>query len=282
MIIQKISRRGMSGLLLAAAIFSTAGSAQDVGRPGLQNSIKPGKPDIVVNCCRCVGGKNEPVDISTGKASWTVSKTPTAAPPAVGGGYTTTTVGIVPTNTSPQVTPGNIGPNPIPGTWTNLLGADWLQPAPNVPGTSYNGTIPNGHWTYVLKVQVPNCTVQQKVVIAGALAADDAARMYVDVPSGSTQTLVGGPGITANFSADGSATRTFSATLNPILPGGYTQPGIYYIRVELDNLGGAPAGIVLKGTLTGECSDKLTRDDQKDGGGRGNCPNCRSEAAPQN
>jgi hypothetical protein len=260
MSINTISRRGINSLLLAATIFSTAGIAQDVGRPGQQNSIKPGKPDIIVSCCRCVGGKNEAVsDISTGKTTWTVSSTPTPPPPPIGGGYTTTTVGIVPTNTSPQVAPVNIGPNPQPGTWTSLLGTDWLKP---------NGPLPNGHWTYVLKVQVPNCTVPQKVIIAGALAADDAARMYVDVPSGPTQILVGGPTVTANFSADGSATRSFSTVLGPN-SGGFTKPGFYYIRVELDNLGGAPAGIVLKGALTGECSDKLTRDDQKEGGGRG-------------
>jgi hypothetical protein len=267
-----LSRRAITGLLLAASALSTAVIAQGVGRPGAQNSIKPGKPDIVVNCCRCVGGKNEAVsDISTGKASWTVSSTPTAAPPPIGGGYTTTTVGIVPTNTSPQVAPVNIGPNPLPGTWTSLLGTDWLKP---------NGPLPNGHWTYVLKVQVPNCTIPQKVVIAGALAADDAARMYVDGPSVPTQTLVGGPTVTANFSADGSATRSFNAVLgaNPV----YTKPGIYYIRVELDNLGGAPAGIVLKGTLTGECSDKLILDDRKEGGGRGDCPTCKSDEREQN
>ncbi len=260
-----LTRRIMSGLLLAATIFSTAGIAQDVGRPGPQKSIKPGKPDIVVNCCKCVGGKNDPVDISTGKASWTVSSTPTPPPPPVGGGYTTTTVGIVPTNASPQVAPINIGPNPQPGTWATLTGADWLQP---------NGALPNGHWTYVLKVQVPNCTVPQKVTIAGKLAADDAARMYVDGPGGSTQILVGGPTVTANFAADGSSTRNFGTVLKPGGSGGFTQPGTYYVRVELDNLGGAPSGIVLQGTLAGECSDKLTRDDQKEGGVRGDCPSC--------
>jgi hypothetical protein len=252
--------------MLAATVLSTAVVAKGVGRPAPQKSIKPGKPDVVVNCCRCIGGKNDIAsDISTGKANWTVSSTHTPPPPPVGGGYTTTTVGTVPTNTSPQVAPVNIGPNPQPGTWTSLLGTDWLQP---------NGPLPNGHWTYVLKVQVPNCTIPQKVMIAGALAADDAARMYVDAPSGPTQTLVGGPTVTANFSADGSTTRTFNAVLSPD-SSGFTKPGIYYIRVELDNLGGAPAGVVLKGSLTGECSNKLTRDDRKDGGIRDDCPTCQ-------
>lgn len=255
-------------VLALAAVMATVPmgafvQAQMVGKPAPQKTIKPGKPDIVVNCCRCVGGKNESVSISTGVAKWTVSQSPTAAPPPVNGGYDTNTVGYVPTNTSPQVVPGNIGPNPLPGTWTNLLGVDWLQPAANVPGTPYNSSVPNGHWTYVLKVHVPNCTVPQKVVINGSLAADDAARMYVDHGSGGpTQTLVNTP--TANFSADGSSTRTFNAVLNPNFAGGFTQAGIYFIRVELDNLGGAPAGIALKGELKGECYDQLTRNPPKD------------------
>jgi hypothetical protein len=249
-----LTRRGISSLLLAATVFSSAVIAQGVGRPGPQKSIKPGKPDIAVNCCRCVGGKNDVAsDISTGKASWTVSSTPTAPPPMPAGGWAVGPIAVVPTNISQQVAPVNIGPNPLPGTWTTISGADWIKP---------NGALPNGHWTYVLKVQVPNCTVPQKVVINGSLAADDYARMYVDGPSGvGTATLVGSLG--AGFNG---ATRSFSAVLgpNPV----FTKPGIYYIRVEMDNLGGAPAGIVLNGSLTGECSDKITRDDQKDGGGR--------------
>ncbi len=258
-----LTRRGVAGILLAATVLSTAGIAQEVGRPGPRNSIKPGKPDIVVNCCRCVGGKGDPIDISTGKASWTVSSTPTAPPPMPAGGWSAGPIAVVPTNMSPQVAPGNIGPNPFPGTWTTLSGADWLKP---------NGPLPNGHWTYVLKVEVPNCTVPQKVFVKGNLAADDYARMYVDGPSSWNTTLVGTPG--AGFMG---ATQSFSAVLKPSAPGGFTQPGTYYIRVEMDNLGGAPAGIVLQGTLASECSDKLTKDDQKDGGGRGDCPTCRPD-----
>lgn len=268
MSISNLSRRGISGLLLAATFFSTAGIAQSAMRPAPEKSIKPGKPDIVVNCCRCIGEKSAPLDISTGKANWTVSKTHTAPPPMPAGGWSVGPIAAVPTNLSPQVLPGNIGPNPLPGTWTNLLGADWLQPAANIAGTAWNSTVPNGHWTYVLKVEVPKCTIPQKVVINGKLAADDYGRMYVDGPGGWTSTLVGPTG--AGFAV--SATQSFNAVLNPSM-GGFTQPGIYYIRVELDNLGGAPAGIVLKGTIAGECSDKLTRNEQKDGK-RDDCPDC--------
>ena len=259
----------LSGAVLTAAFaMGTIGAvsnlqAQTADKPAAQKSIKPGKPDITINCCRCLGGKGDPVNISTGTAKWTVSKTPTAEPPMPSAGWSVGPIAVVPTNTSQQVLPGNIGPNPLPGTWTNLLGVDWLQPAANVAGTAYNSSVPNGHWTYVLKVSVPNCTVPQKVLIDGQLAADDYARMYVDYGvSGPTQTLVGTPG--GGFSADGSATRSFNTTLNPSMPGGFTKPGTYFIRVELDNLGGAPAGIVLKGTLAGQCSDNLERPKAKD------------------
>jgi hypothetical protein len=253
-----ITRRGVTCLLLAASVLSTTALAQVVGRPGPQKSIKPGKPDVTLNCCRCMGDKSEPIDISTGKASWTVSSTPTPPPPMPAGGWAAGPIAVVPTNMSPQVATGNMGANPLPGTWTTLPGADWIKP---------NGPLPNGHWTYVLKVEVPRCTIPQKVVINGSLAADDYARMYVDGPSGvGTTTLVGALG--AGFNG---ATRSFNAVLgaNPV----YTKPGTYYIRVEMDNLGGAPAGIVLNGAIAGECSNQLIKDD-KEGGGREDCRDC--------
>ena len=255
----KIAFKPAISAALALTALGSVGlaNAQTAVRPApQQKSLKPGKPDIVVNCCRCVGGKNDAVNnISTGAASWTVSQTPTPPPPPPPGGYSASgaVIQVMPTNRSPQVAPINIGANPLSGIWATIAGASWLQPSANLP---------NGHWTYVLKVQVPNCTIPQKVTIAGQLAADDIARMYVDHASGSTQTLVGNP--FAGFAADGSTTRSFSAVLNPSLPGGFTRPGTYFVRVELDNLGGAPSGMVLGGNISGECSDNLVRTAPKD------------------
>lgn len=257
-------KTGFKPAISAALVLAALGSfgmanAQSAVRPApQQKSLKPGKPDIVVNCCRCVGGKNDAVsNISTGVASWTVSTTPTPPPPPPPSGYSApgAVIEAMPTNRSPQVAPVNIGVNPLPGTWATIAGASWLQPGAN-------SNLPNGHWTYVLKVQVPNCTIPQKVTISGKLAADDIARMFVDHASGSTQTLVGNP--FAGFAADGSTTRNFSAVLNPSLPGGFTRPGTYFIRVELDNLGGGPSGMVLSGNISGACSDSLVRNPPKD------------------
>lgn len=252
---------------LAAVCSLSIANAQGPVRPGIERSIKPGAPDATVNCCRCVAGKSDAViDISTGTARWTVSKTPTAPPagPYNNGSF----IAAMPTNMSPQITPIDIGANPQPNVWTTIAGGKWLQPSVSLP---------NGHWTYVLKIEVPNCAVPQKVSIAGRIAADDLARMYVDTPAGSTQTLVGNP--PASFAANGSTTRTFGSVLGPTMPGGFTKPGMYYIRVEYDNLGGAPGGMIVAGKLTSECSGALIVEDPKMGREvagvrKQDCPDC--------
>lgn len=264
MAINSFSRRAVAGLILA--VTGLTGAAQVSAVPAPQRPIKAGPPDLTLECCRCVGGQGgKALNISSGVAKWTVSSTPTPPPPPPPGGYAGQgpLIAVMPTNMSPQVDPIDIGPNPLPGVWTTIAGANWIKPT---------GGLPNGHWTYVLKVLVPDCTVPQAVTISGQLAADDMARMYVDGPSGTTQTLVGNP--PAHFNG---ATRSFNAVLNPVT-GGFTKPGLYYIRVEMDNLGGAPAGIVLQGSLAGKCSDQLVKSkDGKDGdGGRadGDCRDC--------
>lgn len=248
--------------LALAAIMTTAPmgtlvQAQNAAQPAPQKTIKPGKPDIVVNCCKCIGEGTEGVNISTGKASWTVSKAPTAAASFVPGGA----VGFVPTNPNPQVVPGNIGANPAPNVWTNATGADWLQPTAAGSTPLWNGvasSYANGHWTYVLKIQVPNCTIPQKVTISGSIASDDAARVYLQ--SGLTnspviQDLV--KATPAHFST--ASIQNFNAVLNPIPGTGFTKPGIYFLRVEVDNLGGGPTGMALNGKLSGECSRDLIK-----------------------
>lgn len=274
----------LGGAVLTGALaLGTMGAlssaqAQDRGAAGAvkpAKSIKPGQPDITLDCCRCVDGREQkPIDISTGVAKWSVSKTPTAAPAMPAGGWGAG-VPVVPSNMSPQVVPGNIGPNPAAGTWTSGTGAAWLQPtaagsAPmwNAAASSYN----NGHWTYVLKIRIPNCTIPQKVKISGSVAADDAARVYLDSSTG-TQTLVNTP--TANFGAP----TNFSADVNLATSGvnsGFTKPGIYYLRVEMDNLGGGPSAISLKGSLSSVCSDKLSRNQNNPKGKEidPECPDC--------
>lgn len=238
--------------------------------------IKKGPADITLECCKCVDGREQaPIDISTGVAKWTVSKTPSAGPTMPPGGWAAG-VPVVPSNTSPQVTPGNIGPNPAPGTWTSGTGAAWLQPtaagsAPkwNAAASSYQ----NGHWTYILKIRVPNCTIPQKVSIKGMVAADDAARIYLYGPSSAVQPVLTSP--LGNF---GSPTP-FSADIN-LGANGYTKPGVYELRVEMDNLGGGPSAISLKGTMNSVCSRDLLKNPPKGKAAASDdvdCPDCASE-----
>ena len=260
---------------LALGAVGTFGTAQVQAAPAPKlKPVKTGKPDIVLKCCKCIGGRNEPVNISTGTAAWTVSKTPTAPPPPPPGGYAGNgpIIEKMPSNYSPQVPAGNIGPDPMPGTWATIAGASWIQPGPSGSAMSFE----NGHWTYALKIQVPDCTIPQKVTISGQLAADDMARMYVDhIASGTTQALVDNP--PAHFAADGSSTRSFSTVLNPTYAGGFTRPGNYIIRVEMDNLGGSVSGIVLNAQLSSLCSDSETRirpRDAKEAAAESAAPQC--------
>lgn len=240
------TRRAMLGMVLAAAatgsIVQAQGNAADRPLP----VPHPGGPqgDIVIKCCKCLGQESGAVNISTGTAPWRVSSVLTPAWPvaALTG----------PSNPSPLIMPGNIGPNPLPGTWTNSLApAVWLQPGP-VTGGTYT-SFPNGHVTYKLKIRVPNCSIKQKVVINGRLAADDKGLVFVDGPGGGAVPLSPSSPPYAGFPT--ASIRNFSYQLGGSSP--FTAPGTYTIRVEVDNLGGGPFGMVLNGMAQGRCDDKL-------------------------
>lgn len=226
------TRRAMLGMVLAAAatgsIVQAQGNAADRPLP----VPHPGGPqgDIVIKCCKCLGQESGAVNISTGTAPWRVSSVIKPVWPNPGL--------IGPTNPSPLMMPGVIS-NPHPNWGTALAPASWLQP---IGSTTRNDAFPpTGHVTYVLKIRVPNCTIKQKVVLSGRLQADDRGTMTVN----SLPVTLSGP-----FAGFGNAgTRTFSHTL--------TGPGTYTVKVEVDQLGGGPFGMVLNGMAQGRCDDKL-------------------------
>lgn len=241
------TRRAMLGMVLAAAATGSIVQAQGnaTGRP--LPVPPPGGPqgDIVIKCCKCLGQESGAVNISTGTAPWRVSSVLSPAWPVAN------LTG--PSNPSPLIMPGNIGTNPLPSAWTAALApAVWLQPSPATTMASF----PNGHVTYKLKIRVPNCSIKQKVMINGRIAADDKGLMFVDGPGGGAVPLSPTtPWPYAGFGAAGI--KNFSYQLGG--SSGFTAPGTYTIRVEVDNLGGGPFGMVLNGTANGKCDDRLEK-----------------------
>jgi hypothetical protein len=226
------TRRAALGMILAASAAGTIVQAQDAGRPVPPPPGGQGG-ELVINCCRCLGQESGASNISTGTAPWRVSSV--LAPPNV------------PTNSSALTVPGAIA-NPHPSWTTALTPAKWLQPSASA--TRNDGFL-NGHVTYVLKLRVPNCTIKQRVVLSGRIAADDVARMFVEGPGHPPSTMIAGP---AGFPV--GSDKPFSVQLGV---SGFTQPGLYTLRVEVDNLGGGPFAMILNGTANGKCDGKLEK-----------------------
>jgi len=241
--IRSNTRRTLLGMVLAGAAAGSIVQAQDsaAGRP--LPVPPPGEQgDIVIRCCKCLGQESGVVNISTGTAPWRVSSVLSSAWGA--------SAMTGPTNTSPLMMPGVIS-NPHPAWGTALSPASWLQP---IGSTTRNDAFPqSGHVTYVLKIRVPNCTIKQKVILSGQFEADDKGTITVNNgPPLALTPLVPNP--FASFGALG--TKSF----NTILGGGpFTAPGTYTIRVEVDQLGAGPFGMVLRGNVAGKCDDRLEK-----------------------
>jgi hypothetical protein len=222
-------RFGFNSLLLAASIFSTAALAQDKTRP------LPSRNEIVLPCCRCIDGKVTPIDVSTGTAPWQVNS---SIPGAMG-----------------SFTPGAIS-NPHPA-WTAtaaLAPAKWLQPSTSTTMQNFQ----NGFATYTLKIRVQQCTIPQKVTISGKLAGDDVAFAYIDNPGSPASTATINLGGGANFPLTGI--KSINGTLGT---GPFTAPGVYTLRVVMQNTGQGPAAIILNGQITSVCKDRYAPTDTR-------------------
>ena len=102
-----------------------------------------------------------------------------------------------------------------------------------------------------------------QVRCGGRVAADDKAVLFVDGFGGGPVALSPTTPPFAGFPV--AYTKNFSQQIG-VNSAGFTQPGVYILRVEVDNLGGGPFGMVLNGNANGKCDDKLEKgkDDRAD------------------
>ncbi len=141
MTISPMPRRGLAYLLVAASIFSTAVSAQDMERAA------PQKRMTVLPCCKCLG-ESTTANLSTGAVAWTAS---------LPGGSVQT----------PTATASN-------PAWTTMLApmAQWISPAGN-PTTI-------GVYNYQTQFDARNCTIPSDITITGKFLADNSGVLLVD------------------------------------------------------------------------------------------------------
>lgn len=124
-------------------------SASLVGSVQAAAGVPPGKV-VDIRCCNCIGGKVEPITISTGAASWEV---------AVPGSSSYIGASLATVN---------------PGWTATLPGSVWIAPS------SSPSSAPAGVYTFRLRLRVPDCVIPGRVVISGRFAADNAGQVLVD------------------------------------------------------------------------------------------------------
>jgi hypothetical protein len=141
MTINTLSRRKITGLLLAASIFSSAVIAQDADRIG-----RPGRLPVLP-CCKCLG-ETTTTNLSTGAVPWTASL---PGSPAQGGTALAANV-----------------------AWTTMLAplAQWISPAGN-PQTV-------GVYNYQTQFDARRCSIQSEIVVTGKFLADNSATLLID------------------------------------------------------------------------------------------------------
>lgn len=185
--------------------------------------------DIRLKCCRCVGGEGQTIPINSGGAPWQV------AGPGVN-------------NPLAQAINQNVNSN-----WTATLApAQWVQP------NGSNGSVshPVGLYYYDLRIKVPKCTVPMEVLVSGEAAGDDQIRIFLDnmvVPIAETDISIPVPG-SAAASQGGWG---FKAERIVAFAGALTTPGMHLLRIEVNNGGGGPHGMLVRAALKTFCSPNL-------------------------
>ena len=138
----KLTRRGLVSLLIAASVASSAIAAEDEARLAAPKRA-------VLPCCKCLGDSTS-VNLSTGAngVTWTAA---------------------VPNSSAQNATATSANP-----AWTTMLApmAQWISPSGN-PTTT-------GVYTYQTQFDARNCTVPSDITISGKFLADNSAVLLVD------------------------------------------------------------------------------------------------------
>lgn len=165
-----------------------------------------------LGCCKCLDGANS-LDLSTVSGNdWTVNGNPVAYPTSIHSAWNLNT-----------------------GT------AKWVSTI--LSGST--GNIAEGDYEYRLKFVIPNCTINQEVMLSGNLGGDDDVKIFLD----------------NNQLSQCSGGWCFNTNNPPPAFSTAVTPGTHYLIVKVHNSSG-PSGMFVNAKLTGKCSGKLTKDNK--------------------
>jgi hypothetical protein len=215
---EKMMSRELKSILSMFAfafIFIAATSAMAQGDRAQVNQDRGDARGNVatLGCCKCLGGSNA-LDLSTITSnSWTVTNP---------GGLTSPVVFVLPIHTAWNLNPGL---------------AKWISTVP-----SGNNSVPFGPYEYRLRFVVPQCVIEQRVVLTGNDGGDDDVDVYLD----ST--------VPANLLSHCAGGWCFN-TSNPPPP--FTPrnvgPGGHTLIVKVNNSSLSPHGMFVNAKLTSTC-----------------------------
>ena len=198
-------------VLAALAVVSILGLAQKRGESkavAIETNLQVQPQTPSLPCCECLG-KTTTLNLSTGQA------TPKDPIWSVNNGFAFTT---------PKVS-----------SWTALPPAQWIQPVAT-PTPSSN--IAPGVYKYIVRFNVPKCTIPSDVHLDGKFSADNSAKAFLDGHPAGTCT---GP----TCFLGSAALAVNSAWLTP----GTTHT----LEIDVTNNEGY-SGLIVKAALTRQCA----------------------------
>jgi hypothetical protein len=213
MTINKMSRRSISGLLLAACALTSVSNAQVVGRSASDGPR--GNRIPVLQCCQCAGPdapQGAAMALNTGSSLWSVT---------------------LPGSSTPQATAPSSNAAWTPSLGTLLPPAHWISPLGN-PTTI-------GTYSYQTQFDARRCTIPSSITVSGQFLADNKGSIYVDGVF--VKSSVG----TANYGFLPGSLTSFSYTI----PAG-SSGGIHTVEMRADNTSDV-TGVVVQLTIKRNC-----------------------------